>query len=53
MIINERKQVLSLKKHCSVDLYFIFTYIKKVVHLSKTGKENIINFQTGPLLLSL
>ena len=46
--MNERQQVLTLLTHCSVDLYF-FTYIKNVVYLSKTGKENIINFQTGPL----
>ena len=51
--INERQQVLSLQKHCSVDLYFFSPTLKKVVYLSKTGAENILNCQTGPLQLSL
>ena len=42
-----------LCKNFVVLTYFFFTYIKKVVYLSKAGKENIINFQTWSLLLSL
>ena len=36
-----------------VVLTYFFHLHLKVVYLSKTGKDNIINFQTGPLLLSL
>ena len=43
--MNERQQVLSLKKHCSVDSYFFSPTLKKVVYLSKTGKDKIINFK--------
>ena len=41
-----------LFKNIVVLTYIFLTYVKKVVYLSKAGKENIINFQTCPLLLS-
>ena len=38
--INERQQVLSLQKHCSVDLYFFSPTLKRWYNSQKQAKKN-------------
>ena len=49
--MNEREQVFRCKNIVALTYLFSPT-LKKMVYLTKTGKENITSFQTGPLLLS-
>ena len=49
--MNEKQQVLSFKN--IVALTYIFSpTLKKMVYLTKTGKESITSFHTSHLLLS-